>query len=118
MADQVQEFTSLVFFLMFPLLLVLIGVYLFAVWRFERYMQFNHPEEWKLLGSPNVITHNTFSNNLKFMRYISRRAYSQLNDSILSKYASICWYLYVAIAVIFLGLSCILVIAYVGPVLY
>ena len=116
MESNFQGIASVLFFAAFPVLILLIGFYLWSVWKFERFIEKEYPDSWQSLGSPNLITHNSISNNLKFIKFLRRKGYEHFGDDVLNKRASLCWNLYKIIAIGFLLVSAILVIAFVVPV--
>lgn len=117
MESNFQGIASALFFAAFPVLMLLIGFYLWAVWRFERFIEKEYPDDWQSLGSPNLITHNSISNNLKFIKFLKNKDYGRFGDETLSKRASLCWKLYKVISIGFLLVSTVLVIAFVVPVI-
>ena len=65
-------------------LLALNVVYVRRYGRFVRYLELNHPEHWKSIGSPAQFEDEPQYGSFGYVAYFANRRYAELGDSELS----------------------------------
>lgn len=64
---------------------LLVGAFLYS--QFVRILRARHPDVWKSLGSPTLVTHNTLRNFRSMSRFLLEKHYFSLDDEELNRIA-------------------------------
>lgn len=71
------------------LLMMIVGIFLYS--KFLNLLKNEHLEEWKRLGSPQLLANNSIKNNLRILVFLKNREYSKFNDLQLTKVSIYLW---------------------------
>lgn len=74
----------ILFFLCFP---PLIGLIMYEI--FVRMLRERHPNKWRELGKPSLLTNNGIFNGFNVLMFLFKKEYKLLGDERLSKFANI-----------------------------
>lgn len=99
------------FLIIFLILLCLAIIGLILHFIFISYLKANHYEIWEMLGKPS-FPNNSIKNNINIKRFLSKKEYLKVNDSILNLLATANCYF----GRVYLGIfifSCILIVLYI-----
>jgi hypothetical protein len=75
---KILPFTFLAIFLM-----AIFGIHLY--YKMIRLLKEKHGGAWEELGRPELLSNNSIGNNLKVLKFLKNRQYTQLNDQELNK---------------------------------
>ena len=90
--------------IVFIVLIVSILIWFYLCARFDTILKKRHPMIYEEIGKPNLLTNNTFSNNILFFKFLFSNEWKKLNDQKLIKLAQfmklffigyICFLLYI-----------------------
>lgn len=73
--------------IVFIILMLFVIVGLYSHFNLIYYLKKHHNTVWENLGSPSFLN-NSFMNNIKVRRFLSKKEYLDLNDTKLNKKAS------------------------------
>lgn len=74
-----------VFPLVFGVLFCSVFVWFFLCYRLFKILETRHPEKYESMGKPSLIMNNSLSSNIKFMKFLFKREWRELDDSGLEK---------------------------------
>jgi hypothetical protein len=92
------------FLILFGLMFILGGVYFYLIKKTFNRLEECHPDKYDSLGRPSLISNNTPSNNIKFIKFIFKRDWKDLNDNKISSLGNKLIFLFVIYSSIFLAL--------------
>lgn len=70
-----------VFPVLFGIMLCSVFVWFFLCYRLFKILENRHPEKYESMGKPSLIMNNSLSNNIKFMKFLYKREWRELDDS-------------------------------------
>jgi uncharacterized membrane protein YidH (DUF202 family) len=75
--------------LLVALAVAIVSLTFYVLSRLKEY----HPNEWRELGSPSLLTNNSIKNNLAVLKFLKSGEYSRLNDPKLTIASRLLWHL-------------------------
>lgn len=82
---------TFIFTIAFVLLCTLATVGLVLHYRLLSWLQKNHPEEWRQLGSPTLIANNSISGFFVLRKFLKNQYFQQMGDPELTKRSRAVW---------------------------
>jgi len=70
---------------MFGVLFFSVFVWFFLCYRLFKILETRHPEKYESMGKPSLIINNSLSSNITFMKFLFKREWRELGDSVLAK---------------------------------
>jgi len=70
---------------MFGVLFFSVFVWFFLCYRLFKILETRHPEKYESMGKPSLIMNNSLSSNITFMKFLFKREWRELGDSVLAK---------------------------------
>lgn len=92
------------FLILFGLMLILGGVYFYLVKKTFNRLEECHPEKYNSLGRPSLISNNSPSNNIKFIKFLFKRDWKDLNDEKVASLGNNLIILFIIYSSVFLAL--------------
>lgn len=70
-----------VFPIIFGILFCSVLIWFFLCFRLFKILETRHPDKYESMGKPGLAANNSISSNLKFMKFLFKREWRELNDS-------------------------------------
>jgi hypothetical protein len=93
--------TTKLYFIVFWLMLPIVGIYLILISKFMSRMRDAHDEEYRRLGEPSLISNNTPVTTFRLVKFIALGSYKALGDSRLNALGIACTVLLVLSSILF-----------------
>lgn len=98
--------------LCFPILGIMVAIWLVQVSRLFTYLRENHPIEYQKIGKPSLIMNNTPQNNMLFLKFVLGKRHLKLNDDMLVKKCGFLQRHFYSTAVLFISMALVVIVGH------
>ena len=110
-----MEIVEVIFFVFFVAMFFLVLTWLFLTKKLFKLIEKNHPDKYRDMGEPNLVTNNSLSTNIAFMRYLYNKEWKQLDDLELSSLSYVMYRIFIVTIIVFLPAMIILPLLLMPP---